>query len=63
MPSPNGFETTTTAAAMLQVTYTKFMRVHSQQIPSVQLHQRGPRLFKTEDVLSYRDQLESLQGE
>ena len=57
MAAPKGLETTETAASMLGISYSKFMRLHSKEIPSEQLHQRGPRLYRTEDVQDYIEQL------
>ena len=47
-----GWLTTHEVALRLGLTDSQFRREHSQ-IRSSQLHQRGPRLFKIEDVEAY----------
>lgn len=59
MAVPKGFETSQSTATLMKISYPKFMRLHSSQIPSIQLHSRGPRLFRTDDVLRYIDQNKS----
>ena len=55
--TPPEYCNSTAAAEMLEVSYPSFMRKHSKQIESIQLHPRGPLLFLEADVKAYREKL------
>lgn len=53
MALPKGFESTDTAAKLMGVTYSQFMRLYSTEIPSLQIHKRGPRLYEQKQILRF----------
>ena len=53
MALPKGFESTDTAAKLMGVTYSQFMRLYSKEIPSLQIHKRGPRLYEQKQILRF----------
>ena len=42
------------AALWLGVSYSKFRKTCHPDLPSVQFHVRGPRLYKVEDLNTFR---------
>ncbi len=50
-----GFLKSPEAAKFLGLTESQF-RTRHQTIPSIQLHERGPRLFRVEDLTDFKEQ-------
>ena len=49
-----GFLKSPEAAKFLGLTESQF-RTRHESIPSIQLHERGPRLFRIEDLTDFKD--------